>query len=102
MTGNNNAEAGANILFDTTLAVAVSNNNKAKTDTESEDEFLLDITSAKETAASTDIHGGVAIVTEVKIYLWVQSDSPEKSIKLILPENICTKFVFKKTEILNS
>ena len=47
MTRNNNAESGANIIADTTLAVAVSKNNEATTDTDSEDEFLADITTAK-------------------------------------------------------
>ena len=56
MTRNDNAESGSNVLADTTLAIAVSNNNKATSDTDSEDEFLADITTAKETATSTGIH----------------------------------------------
>ena len=67
MTRNNNAESGANVLADTTLAVAVSNSKEATTDTDSEEEFLADITNAKKTATSTDIHRGIAIGTEVKI-----------------------------------
>ena len=66
ITSNNNAESGGNVLSDTTLAVVVSNNNEAKTDTDSEDEFLADITTAKEIATSTGIHGGTVIGTEVK------------------------------------
>ena len=46
ITSNNNAESGGNVLSDTTLAVVVSNNNEAKTDTDSEDEFLADTTPA--------------------------------------------------------
>ena len=66
MTRNNNAESGANVLSDNNLAVAVSNNNESTTDTDSEDKFLADTTTAKETATSTDIHGVIAIGTEVK------------------------------------
>ena len=66
MTSNDNAESGSNVLSDTTLAIAVSNNNKATSDTDSEDEFLADITTAKETATSTGIHWGIVIGTEVK------------------------------------
>ena len=66
MTRNDNAESSADVLYDTTLAVAVSNNNEATTNTDSEDEFLADITTAKETETSTDIHGGISIGTEVK------------------------------------
>ena len=47
VTRNYNAESGANIIADTTLVVAVSNNNKATTDTDSEDEILSYITTAK-------------------------------------------------------
>ena len=57
MTRNNNAESGANVLADTTLPIAVSNNNKDITDTlsttDSEDQYLADITTAKEIATST-------------------------------------------------
>ena len=70
MTRNNNAESGANVLADTTLPIAVSNNNKDITDTlsttDSEDQYLADITTAKEIATSTDIHRGIVIGTEVK------------------------------------
>ena len=37
MKRNNNAESGANVLADTTLAVAVSNNNKYTIDTDFEE-----------------------------------------------------------------
>ena len=47
MKSNNNTESGTNILDDTTFAVDVSNNNKATTDTDSEDEILSYITTAK-------------------------------------------------------
>ena len=70
MTRNNSAESGAKVLADTTLSVAVSNNNKATTHTDSKDKFLADITTAKKTATSTDIHGGIGIVTEVKSYFF--------------------------------
>ena len=66
MKSNNNNEYGVNVLADTILAVAVSNNNEATTDTDPEDEFIADITTANETATSTDIHGGIAIGNEVK------------------------------------
>ena len=46
-TKNDNAESGANVLADTTLAVAVSNNNEATTDTDCEVKFIADITPAK-------------------------------------------------------
>ena len=47
MTRNDNSESGAKVIANTTLAVAVSNNNEATTDTDSEDELLEDITTDK-------------------------------------------------------
>ena len=68
MTRNNNAEYGANVLADTNLAVEVWNNNEATTDNDSEDDFFADITTAKETATLTDIHGGIVIGTKAKLF----------------------------------